>query len=145
MKQTNTMDANMFTSVSHRSASAYQRVNVETSVSGASPHHLVEMLFDAYLQSVSLARAALRQGNIALKGEQIGKAIRIIDEGLKPALNTERGGDLALNLKGLYGYCVVLLTQANINNDDKALAEAADILQPVVQGWKEMGAQIARV
>lgn len=135
----------MFTSVSHRSASAYQRVNVESAVSGASPHRLVEMLFDAYLQSVGLARAALKQGNIALKGEQIGKAIRIVDEGLKPALNMEQGGDLAQNLKGLYGYCVVLLTQANMNNDDEALAKAAQIMEPVVQGWKEMGAQIARV
>lgn len=134
----------MFTSVSHRSASAYQRVHVETAVSQANPHQLVSMLFDAYLQAVSLARAAMKQGNIALKGEQIGKAIRIIDEGLKPALNMEQGGDLALNLKGLYGYCVVLLTQANLKNDDNALADAARIMQPVAQGWKEMGAQVAQ-
>jgi len=40
-----------------------------------------------------------------------------LNEGLKPALNMEKGGDLALNLKGLYGYCVVLLTQAILNND----------------------------
>ncbi len=133
----------MFTSVSQRSASAYQRVHVETAVSGASPHQLVEMLFDAYLQAVSMARAALKQGNVALKGEQIGKAIRIVDEGLKPALNMEQGGDLALNLKGLYGYCVVLLTQANLNNDDKSLADAARVMLPVAQGWKEIGAQIA--
>ncbi len=132
----------MFTSVSHRSASAYQRVHVETAVSEANPHQLVSMLFDGYLQALGLARAALRQGNVAVKGEQIGKAIRIIDEGLKPALNVEQGGDLALNLKGLYGYSVVLLTQANLNNDDKALADAARIMQPVAQGWKEMGTHV---
>ncbi len=133
----------MFTSVSQRSASAYQRVHVETAVSQATPHQLVGLLFDAYLQAVSRARAALKQGNIAMKGEQIGKAVRIIDEGLKPALNLEKGGDLALNLNGLYGYCVVLLTQANMNNDDNALADAARIMEPVAQGWKEMGAQVA--
>jgi flagellar protein FliS len=138
------MDANMFTSVSQRSASAYQRVHVETAVSQANPHQLVSMLFDGYLQAVSLASAAIKQGNVALKGEQIGKAIRIIDEGLKPALNMEQGGDLALNLKGLYGYCVVLLTQANLNNDDNALADATRIMQPVAQGWKEMGAKVAQ-
>ena len=133
----------MFTSVSHRSASAYQRVQVETAVSQASPHQLVVMLFDAYLQAVSMARMALKQGNTAMKGEQIGKAVRIIDEGLKPALNMEEGGDLAMNLNGLYGYCVMLLTQTNLNNDDKALADASRIMQPVAQGWKEMGAQVA--
>jgi flagellar protein FliS len=56
----------------------------------------------------------------------------------------EQGGDLAVNLKGLYGYCVVLLTQANLNNDDSALADAARIMQPVAQGWKEMGAHVAQ-
>ena len=37
-KVTNTMEPTMFTSVSSRSASAYQRVSVETAVSQASPH-----------------------------------------------------------------------------------------------------------
>lgn len=138
------MDANMFTSVSQRSASAYQRVHVETAVSQANPHQLVSILFDAYLQAVSMARAYMKQGNIALKGEQIGKAVRIIDEGLRPALNMEQGGDLALNLKGLYGYCVVLLTRGNLDNDDNALADAARIMEPVAQGWKEMGAHIVQ-
>ena len=142
-KASNKMEPTMFTSVSSRSASAYQRVHVETAVSEASPHQLVSLLFEGYLQAVSMARAALKQGNIALKGEQIGKAVRIIDEGLKPALNMESGGDLAVNLRGLYGYCVALLTQANLNNDDNALADAARIMLPVAQGWKKMGEQIS--
>lgn len=133
----------MFTSVSSRSASAYKRVGVETAVSQASPHQLVNLLFDALLQHVGLARAALRSGAIAVKGEQINKAVRIIDEGLKPALNLAQGGELAANLNGLYGYCVLRLTQANLHNDEVALAEVIKVIEPLAQGWQEIGAQVA--
>lgn len=133
----------MFTSVSQRSASAYKRVGVETSVSQASPHQLVNLLFEALLQHVGLARAALRSGAIAAKGEQINKAVRIIDEGLKPALNLAQGGELAANLNGLYGYCVLRLTQANVHNDDAALAEVIKVIEPLAQGWQQIGSQVA--
>lgn len=133
----------MFTSVSSRSASAYQRVSVETGVSTANPHQLVNMLFEALLVAVGTARIAMARGDIAAKGEQISKAVRILDEGLKPALNLEKGGDLAANLKGLYGYCVVRLTHANLRNDDAALADVARVIEPLAQGWKEMGGKVA--
>lgn len=133
----------MFTSVSSRSASAYKRVGVETAVSQADPHQLVNMLFEALLNAAGAARAAMARGDIATKGEQILRAVRIIDEGLKPALNLEQGGDLAANLNGLYGYCVLRLTQANLHNDDAALADVIRVIEPLAQGWKQIGAEVA--
>jgi flagellar protein FliS len=85
----------------------------------------------------------MARGDIATKGEQIVKAVRILDEGLKPALNVEEGGDLAANLKGLYGYCVVRLTEANFRNDDAALADVIRVIEPIAQGWKQIGTQSA--
>jgi len=131
----------MFTSVSSRSAAAYKRVGLETSVETADPHKLVDMLFEALLQSVGTARSAMARGDVVLKCEQIVKAVRIIDEGLKPALNLERGGVLAANLKDLYGFCVVRLTQANLRNDDAALADVQRVVNPLAQGWKQIGGQ----
>ncbi len=129
----------MFTSVSSRSASAYKRVSVETGVGMASPHQLVNMLFESLLVAVGAARAHLAKGDIAGKGENILKAVRIIDEGLKPALNLSQGGDLAANLNGLYGFCLVRLTQANLHNDDAALDEVVRVIEPLAQGWKQIG------
>lgn len=130
----------MFTSVSHRSASAYQRVSVETAVSQATPHQLVGLLFDGILQAVGSARVAMGRGDIATKGKQITRAVRMIDEGLKPALNLEQGGDIAQNLNGLYGYCVMRLTHANLHNDDVALADVIRVIEPIAEGWKQIGA-----
>lgn len=133
----------MFTSVSSRSAAAYQRVSVETAVSEANPHQLVNMLFEGLLKNVGAARAAMARGDAAAKGLLINKAVRIIDEALKPALNLAQGGDIAANLNGLYGYCSLRLTEANLRNDDAALADVIRVIEPLADGWKQMGDQIA--
>lgn len=131
----------MFTSVNTRAASAYKRVAVETGVTSADPHQLVSMLFDALLQSVARARGAMERGDPAEKGQHIGKAVRLIEEGLKAGLNPAEGGDMAQNLGALYAYCVRRLTEANLRNDPKALNEVAQLIEPVAQAWQDIRAQ----
>ncbi len=129
----------MFSPMGTRSASAYKKIGVETSVNHASAHDLVDMLFDGLLVAVGSARAALRSGDIKSKCGHIVTAVRILEEGLKGALNMEQGGQLAINLKELYGYCVLRLTQANARNDEAALEEVMRLIEPVASGWKQMG------
>ncbi|TXT38903.1 MAG: flagellar protein FliS [Comamonadaceae bacterium] len=128
----------MFTSVSVRSANAYQRINVETGVVQADPHRLVDMLFDGLLNNIAAARGALSRGDIKSKCQHISTSVRILEEGLKGSLNLQEGGELAANLQGVYDYCVVRLTQANVRNDDGALQEVSRILSPIADGWKQM-------
>lgn len=129
----------MFSQMHPRSASAYKNIGVETSVRHASAHELVDMLFDALLVAVGSARVAMRNGDIKSKCSNIVTAVRILEEGLKGALNFEQGGQLAINLQELYGYCVVRLTQANARNDEAALDEVLRLIEPVASGWKQMG------
>lgn len=130
----------MFTSASSRAAAAYKRVAADTSVQGADPHQLVTMLFDALLQSLARARGALESGDIAAKGVAIGKAVRILEEGLKAGLNMGQGGDLAQNLRGMYDYSILRLTHANLRNDAAALAEVSALIEPVADSWKQVKA-----
>lgn len=132
----------MFSSMGPGRASAYRKISVETSVAQASPHDLVDMLFDALLVAVGAARSALQGGDIKAKCGHIVTAVRILEEGLKGALNLEQGGELAHNLQELYGYCVVRLTQANARNDDAALQEVLRLIEPVASGWKKMGSAL---
>ncbi|GAB4406563.1 MAG: flagellar export chaperone FliS [Rhodoferax sp.] len=128
----------MFTSVGVRSANAYKRISVESTVSEASPHKLVEMLFEGLLNNVGGAAAALERGDIKAKCEHIVIAVRILEEGLKGALNLEAGGELAANLNGIYDYCVTRLTLANLRNDPALLAEVRDLILPVADAWKQI-------
>ena len=133
----------MFTNVATRSAQAYRKVGVETSVDQANPHHLVNMLFDALLVALGSARSAMLRGDIKVKCQQIVTAVRILEEGLKCGLNLEKGGELAENLHNLYGYCVVRLTQANARNDEAALLEVARLIEPVASSWKQIGTEVS--
>ncbi len=132
----------MFSPMGSRSASAYRQVGVESSVSHASAHDLVSMLFDGLLVAMGSARTAMRNGDIKGKCGHIVTAVRILEEGLKGALNMEQGGQLATNLQELYGYCVVRLTQANARNDDAAIAEVIGLIEPVASGWKQIGEEL---
>ena len=134
----------MYTPVSSRAANAYRQIGVQSGIDGATPHQLVQMLFDGLLQSLNAARGALQRGEIESKGAHIGKAVRILEEGLKGALNPVQGGELAANLGTLYDYCIARLTMANLRNDLALVEEVVGLLEPVAQGWKEMGqAQVA--
>jgi len=128
----------MFTPVSTRAASAYKRVGLETSIDGATPHHLVSLLFDALLRALACARQALARGDVGLKGSEIGKAVRILDEGLRAGLNEAQGGEVAANLRGVYSYSIWCLTQANLKNDDAKLAEVIALIEPVAGAWKQI-------
>ena len=129
----------MYTPVSSRAANAYRQVGVQSGVDGANPHQLIQMLFDGLLQSLNEARGAMQRGEVETKGRLIGKSVRILEEGLKAALDPAQGGEIAANLHALYGYCVTRLTLANLRNDPALLEEVVALIEPVAQSWAAIG------
>jgi flagellar secretion chaperone FliS len=125
-------------------ASLYASIGVETSVSGATPHQLVSMLFEGFVQAIAQAKGALQSGQIEIKGRAIGRAARIVDEGLSASLDLQGGGSLAADLADLYAYITLRLTQANLRNDARALDECLALMQPVRQAWAEIAPQVDR-
>jgi flagellar protein FliS len=135
----------MYTSVNMRSANAYRNVGVETAVAGADPHQLVGLLYQALMQSLGAAKLSLMAGDIPGKGKAIVRAVRLIEEGLKAGLNDAKGGELAVNLRGLYDYCILVLTEANLKNDVKKVDEVIGLVQPVAQAWSEIKPEVAKL
>lgn len=128
----------MFTPVSMRSANTYRSVGLETAVTGASPHQLVGLLFDGLQQSLASAKGAILSGDIAAKGRAINRAVRILEEGLKAGLDTNKGGELAVNLRGVYDYCIFKTTEANFRNDPALIDEVSRLIQPIADGWSQI-------
>jgi flagellar protein FliS len=122
-------------------AGMYTQVGVETGVAGADPHQLVAMLFDGLLGAIAQARWALREGQVETKCQAIGRAVRIVDEGLKGGLNMN-SSSLAADLASLYSYLIARLTQANLKNDDAALQECAALVQPLRDAWAEIRSKV---
>jgi len=128
----------MFATHSPRAASAYQRINVETSMHTMDQHQLVALLYQGALGAIASARGAMARGDVLGKCSAISKAIRIIEEGLNTGLNRVDGGELAQNLGALYDYCVLRLTLANVRNDDAIMQEVQRLIEPVAQAWMDM-------
>ena len=124
-------------------AGAYHQVGVQTMVAGASAHGLVALLFDGFMAAVHQAKGAMRSRDIAAKGHAIGHAVRIIDEGLKAALDLKAGGKLAADLSDLYAYVCLRLIQANLHNDEAALDECLSLLAPLRDAWQSIGERVA--
>ncbi len=128
----------MFATHSPRAASAYQRINVETSMHTIDQHQLVALLYQGALGAIASARGAMARGDVLGKCSAISKAIRIIEEGLNTGLDRVDGGELAQNLGALYDYCVLRLTLANVRNDDAIMQEVQRLIEPVAQAWMDM-------
>ena len=135
----------MFIPVNMRSASAYKSVGVETAVAGADAHQLVSLLYDALMQSLGAARLSLQSGDISGKGKALGRACRVIEEGLKAGLNDAKGGELASNLRSLYDYCTVVLTEANLKSDVKKVEEVIGLIQPMADAWKQIKGDVSNL
>lgn len=126
-------------------AAAYRKAGLESQVETASPHQLVLMLFDGAIQQVSTAATHLAGNDMARKGEAIGRAIDIIDTGLKACLDYEAGGELSVRLGSLYEYMCHRLLHANLRNDAAALAEVKQLLGELKAAWEEIANDPAAV
>ncbi len=114
---------------------AYQTVQIDAAVLGASPHELITKLFSKAIDSTLEAKNHMQKGDINEKSQHIKIAISIISDGLHSSLNMEAGGELAERLDALYTYMVQRLMKAHIDNDPAILDEVATLLREVKSGW----------
>lgn len=132
----------MFSS-KHNSIAAYRQVAIESDVSTADPHKLIQLLFDGARAALAIARTAMQANDIPRKGAAISQAIRIIDSGLRASLDLEQGGDLAAKLDALYDYMSNRLLHANLKNDLAAIDEVNNLLAEIQGAWAEIRGQAA--
>lgn len=91
---------------------------------------------------IASARGHMERKEAQGKGEQLGKAIALID-GLRGALNVDAGGDIAGNLDALYDYMNRRLVEGNATDDPKALDEVAALLGEIREAWEGVMQQSA--
>ena len=118
----------------------YKNIGLKSGVESATPHQLIDMLLKGAVGKISEAKAAMAGGQIALKGEGIGKAIAII-EYLRASLDPGIDAAFAEQLAELYRYMEARLLDANIKNDAAALDEVRDLLRELSEGWAGIPAE----
>jgi flagellar secretion chaperone FliS len=125
-------------------AAQYRSVRSHGLIAEASPARLVQIMFEQILAHLATAQGCMGRihdnlplNDVVIKGKAMGKAIRLIDQ-LNGTLDMERGQKIAENLRSLYVYMLARLTQANVSNDAKIVAEVASLIQKVKTGWDQI-------
>lgn len=126
---------------SHSAVNQYQSIGNQSEAMDASPHRLIQMLMEGALDRIAIAKGAMQQQDVELKGERISSAISII-EGLRASLNKEAGGEISANLDNMYEYMARRLMEANLKNDVDMLDEVADLMRKIKSGWDEIPANL---
>lgn len=112
----------------------YKQINVQTGVTQATPHRLIQMLMEGALEKIAMAKGFMGRGEVAEKGSHISWAISIID-GLRMSLDKDSGGAVAANLDRLYDYMERQLLLANTRNEPALLDEVAGLMREIKSGW----------
>lgn len=126
----------MFATAAH-ATNAYRRLAVETAALGADAHQLIGLLLAGAGNAIGQARAALARGDIGAKALASNKAIRLVDEGLKVAVD-RRVGELGEQLWQLWDYCARRLLHAHLKHDDAAYREVAGLIAQIEDAWTQI-------
>lgn len=117
-----------------KGAQQYAKLNKSTAVEEATPHQLIQMLYQGALDSLQQAMGHMERKDFEAKGKSVGRAISIVG-GLQGFLDHEKGGDIARNLDNLYEYMMLRLYEATSENDQDKLREVAGLLRQIKEGW----------
>ncbi|MBV6423858.1 MAG: Flagellar secretion chaperone FliS [Steroidobacteraceae bacterium] len=123
--------------MTHRNAqrlAAYRSVATHGGVAAADPHRLTLMLMDGALERIAAAKGNVANGRTADKCALIQRAIDIVHE-LRGSLDFGAGGELAVNLDGLYDYIVRQLVRANAEGRVEVLDEITRLLGEIRGAW----------
>lgn len=95
------------------------------------------MLYAGAIERLIQGKAAMEQGNIAMKCERLSKALDIIMS-LRDCLSMEDGGDVANNLDSLYDYMIRQVSTANAENQPELIDEVITMLREIKSAWDQI-------
>jgi len=120
----------------------YNTVNAYGAAEADNGMELILSMMRGAQDRIVSARGHMERGETQQKGEQIRKAVALLD-GLRGSLNTEAGGDIAANLDALYDYMGRRLVEANAHNQTALLDEVAALLAEIRDAWEGVMSQFA--
>ena len=103
-------------------------------VEEATPHRLIQMLLDAAIEKVNIAKGCIDRKEIREKNAYISWATEIV-LGLQESLDLTQGGEIAKNLTELYDYIRQRLLEANLHDNSAHADEVIMLLRNIKSGW----------
>ena len=129
--------------LNNRAMQSYHAINAQTSVGISEPADLILLVFEKLFDHLNTAEKKLIQQESAQVA--FDKALDIFTIGLVPALDIERGGEIASNLASLYDWSIRHLMKAKIHKDPVMVREVHDVLLPIYESWRDAVVPLGKV
>ena len=116
----------------------YQGVDIASRIEGATPHQLVQIMYDELLKSLdAMAFAALR-GDYLKRGQHQSKTLAILTA-LETSLDFDKGGEIASGLVTIYREARRLVVAAGREGDAQSVIKAREMLGEIASAWEAIG------
>jgi flagellar secretion chaperone FliS len=121
------------------SAETYAQNQRITAVFSANSAGLVALVFERILDHLQIAQSQMELNQDT--GPATGKAIDLIESGLRTSLDFAQGGQIAENLNAIYTWAVSQIMLARIRKDPAILDQVGNVLQPLALAWRDLANQ----
>ena len=112
----------------------YLQVELQDKVSTASPHELINMLFQGAKMEMKSAIIAMKHQKVDLQVKHISKAYDIV-EGLRTSVEVDKGGTISSNLIKVYEFVLHTLIKANLEDSSQKLEECYKQINELADAW----------
>jgi len=119
----------------------YRQIDVAARVQGATPHGLIQIMFEELLKSLGTIEASETANDLARRNAAQARAISLL-HGLESSLDFARGGEIADNLGRIYREARRLLGPAPGIDRQSALIQVRDMLGTVSGAWEAIGSMV---
>lgn len=117
----------------------YSDVALASLVDGASPHRLVEILYDELLNTIDQLRVAADRGMPQLAARSRTRAMTIL-AGLDSGLDLAAGGELAVTLRRFYRGTAQELARSSDTAEAEELSRIRQSIAEVAESWRAIAA-----
>lgn len=116
----------------------YQSVDIASRIEGATPHRLVQIMYEELLKSLDAMAFATSRGDYVQRGEHQSKSFAILT-GLETSLDFDKGGQIAVDLVAIYREARRLVTAGGREGDARLVMQAREMIQEIAAAWDAIG------
>lgn len=130
--------------VRNRYLQQYTQTNLQTGVENATPHRLVQMLYEGALDVLAQAKGAMMRKDYEVKAKKTNHLITILN-GLRAGIDSKHSAEIAENFDALYDFMIRRVLEASSKNSVDMLDEVAEILRTLKSGWDEVPDELRKM
>ena len=116
----------------------YQSVDISSKIEGATPHRLVQIMYEELLKALDAMAFATARGDYVQRGEHQSKVLAILT-GLETSLDFDKGGQIAVDLVAIYREARRLVVAGGRDSDAKLVTQTRDMIQEISNAWDAIG------